>query len=86
MRCFHTCTLNTFENIFYRSPESSASYSYRTGSIQKASAVLKLPKFTTRWLRLELSNDGSYGCLEGTDSQKSRYSDFVWSTNEGADL
>ena len=35
------------------------------GSIQKASRVLKVPKFTTRWLRLELTNDGTYGCLEG---------------------
>ena len=35
------------------------------GSIQQASRVLKVPKFSTRWMRLELSNDGTYGCLNG---------------------
>ena len=36
-----------------------------SGSVMHASCVLKVPKFSTRWLRLELLNDSTIGCIDG---------------------
>jgi len=36
-----------------------------SGSIMQASRVFKVPRFSTRWLKIELQNDGTYGCQGG---------------------
>jgi hypothetical protein len=35
------------------------------GSIMPASRVFTVPEFSTRWLRIEMINDGTYGCVGG---------------------